>query len=413
MEADLTFSESNDAAAEAFASALISGTPPDSPADGSGETTSPNTNGDQRPADGSAGIVEGSPAEPIVEPKADDFDPAKTLAKYETPEERDLALVESQRTILERSRENQMLRSEIDSLKAGRPADAPATPASAAPAEQYGEFLARVHGAKDEVLDPAERGVKAVLSELAGHKASLDSLTAQLTERRTHEAALVNGASQLENHIALLKKDLEEDPDDFSLKERIAKTETKLSNVRERVVGAKIERLDVESGLRQAQSDWNNRIVHAENAAKATFDGRNSVTQQAFERASREQEVQESWQKSSETLLKDLEEEGLTTYEQTTLLTALQAALYEENARTGKVPEDFYVWQKSRRDVVDGFLKSRGESVDAVTRRRGSSHLPSRPRDNAAPARTNEGKSKSFKDSMREADAMLDRALGI
>lgn len=88
---------------------------------------------DSSPA-GDAAAGEGSAPKTEAQPKDDGFDPEKTLSRYKTQEEKDAALVEKDRELLKRSKQNEERDAEIARLKAENESLRSGKPAAAAPA---------------------------------------------------------------------------------------------------------------------------------------------------------------------------------------------------------------------------------------------------------------------------------------
>ncbi len=439
---DQSFRTASDAAVDRLVDLLVSGgggestpTPEpegNAPASADAGTTPADDEGADPTGPDAASPEDKATEEPASTADAPGFDPQKTLSKYATPEERDRALIESQRTILERQEENRRLKAELETLRSGKPAVPPTTPeapatkpdaspatppaATSAPAPEagYAEFLSRVHAAKPEELSPDELKVTTAIATLKADKTSLDALATAINETETKESEKQAEIARLETILAAHREDLKSEPDDYALQARIEGYEKKVETLR-REAGALVTEANRLMLRHQRQhAAFNDRIVQVERFSQGIYEGRRHAAQSTAAEA----EVNAEWDGGAKRLFEtDLKTEGFTPFEQKAIMAELRDRLEADLSRPGAVvPANLYEWQRSQTAVFDEARKHRTAIQQASVQRRAST-LPTKPKDNVVsggPAKTQaRGSSSSSRNFLRDAESRLDKALGL
>lgn len=434
------FSEANDAAADSLVALLSGGElPPDptpdegvvagAPASGAAETTSTDDDGETllAPEVEDEGKPVVAATTPDSKPSPDGFDPQKTLSKYKTQEEKDAALVEKDRELLKRSKQNEerdaeiaRLKSENESLRGGKPTpEAPTTEEHEEPAD-FGEahqaFLGRINAgrSKPEMLaTDEERRIAAAVTELEAENKQVIGLRAKVNELQTEENSLLADAAKLATIIKAQEEDLAAEPDDFALQNRLEANRKKAESLDFKILRKGNERIDARERFRDANEALNDRIVKVDTYAKQVHLGFRNQKQATATEAAESKELNGQWQTSAKTLFEvDLAKHDLSTIEQKFVLQDLANRLSDQVRTTG-VPADFLVWQRENsKEAVADVLKSRTEAQQRLLTKK-TADLPKKPKNNEVPRSAPGGKTSSFNQTLREAGDAFDRALGL
>lgn len=354
------------------------------------------------------------------EPSTEDilgFDPEKTLAKYATPEEKDKALVESQRTILERSEENKRLKAEIESLKGKPKADEPEPEEPAVEVEPYDKFLARMNGAKPEELDEDERPVAQSISALKAERAALTKAQKEVLDLQAQEQTIEGEASKLKLILEAQEADLAKDPDDFNLQRRIEENRTKLDGLERQSDRLRSKRIDKNQTFMQQASAFDKKLVDFDREAQGFLAAKTQTKQATAAHAKDVSSLNSQWVEGQKKLFDgELKQHGFTEDEREVIAQGLAHALSEHHSKTGEVPPDLFEFQRSQKAVVDRVLKIRNHSQQSLLERK-ASDLPRKPRDNegrdSSRGGTPSSPNNSWKSTLKTAESRFDRMLGL
>lgn len=430
-----TFGAVNDAAADSFFELLAN---PDTipaksaeieagkaaPASSDTGTTPANDDGDKpatQDADGSGNeVVESAASTPTETEKPSEFDPDKTLAKYKTPEEREKALVESQRTILERERELAQVKAERDALKAGKPATE--TPkADVKPAETaqdppkvavpgYDEWLGRVHQAKPEELNPEEVKVKRAIASLGAEKTELKQLATKTSELEAKVASVRASMDQERAILEAMAEDLKAEPDDYALERRVNEKRAKLEKAQQELTAMRLDLREQTDIYARAERAHNDRIVQVDRAAQALHSGIRQREVETVTQTESTKRLNEEWNTGLKNFFEsDLKGLDLTPGEQKSVKLALEAQVNEYITQHNALP-DINQWIRSQKAAVSESVRNERLAIQKRLVNQKNELLPSKPADNIAKGKQSSGKTSSFKSSLREAEAALDRA---
>ncbi len=427
-----SFQAVNDAAASKFVELLASGgagpstpdestTPEAAPASDAAGTTPANddgaTPGTQDVSAAGTPEIADTPTtpEPSVEP--DGFDPQKTLSKYATPEERDKALVESQRTILARAEENKKLKAELEALRGGKPT--PEAKQEPEPildeGQEYRAWLQKVHGAKPEELSVEEKQVRDAIAVLDAENKSLAEKKTKVAEFRTKESTLEGSLAKLMLVIESQVEDLKSDPEDFALKVRLEANQKKAEALDREYLRARLETERAERLIDAEEKAFNNRVVAVDDFAKAQLTGKRRAKQETAIQEVETRKLNESWQAASRRLFdEDLKKDNLTEGDKEYVLLKLAQKLNTYVDSVG-VPKDFYAWQRGQTDVIEAVRKNRVAIQQSLVAAK-ANDLPKAPSDNVLDKTKKPGNGKtpsSFDAEMKAASAKFSRALGL
>lgn len=428
------FSEANDAAADSFVALLSGGElPPDPTPDGKEAAGAPASGAEgTTPADDDGETLlapevsdEGKPvvadAKPDTKPSEDGFDPQKTLSKYKTPEEKEAALVESQRELLKRGEENKKLQAELEALRGGKPTpEAPETPQEAEEPADFGAahqaFLSRINAAREkpETLPTVEeRRIAAAVTALEAENKQVIGLRTKVDEIQAEENSLLGEAATLATIIKAQEADLAAEPDDFALQNRIEANRRKADLLDRKILRKGNERIDARERFRDANEALNDRIVEVDRYAKQVHLGFRNQKQATATEAAESKELNGQWQSSAKTLFEvDLAKHELSKVEQKFVLQDLANRLADQ-VRTKGVPADFLAWQRENsKEAVADVLQSRTDAQQRLLTKK-TKDLPKKPKDNEVPRPAAGGKTSSFNQLMRETGDAFDRALGL
>lgn len=428
------FSEANDAAADSFVALLSGGElPPDptpdveeaagAPASGAEGTTPADDDGETLLAPDVAD--EGKPvvadAKPDTKPSEDGFDPQKTLSKYKTPEEKEAALVESQRELLKRGEENKKLQAELEALRGGKPTpEAPETPQEPDEPADFGEahqtFLARINAAREKpetLPTPEERRIAAAVTALEAENKQVIGLRTKVDEIHTEENSLLEESAKLATIIKAQEEDLAAEPDDFALQNRLEANRKKADVLERKILRKGQDRVTAELTFERAKANLDSRIVAVDDFARKVHLGFRNQKQATATEAAESKELNGQWQASAKTLFEvDLAKHELSKVEQKFVLQDLANRLADQ-VRTKGVPADFLAWQRENsKEAVADVLQSRTDAQQRLLTKK-TKDLPKKPKDNEVPRPAAGGKTSSFNQLMRETGDAFDRALGL
>lgn len=335
----------------------------------------PSAPGDAAPAGGNEA--------PKVEEKKDDFDPEKTLSRYKTQEEKDAALVEKDRELLKRSKQNEerdaeiaRLKAENENLKAGRtPAPAPATtpepptPGATPEAKEFRPWLEAVVTAENpQALPPYLQPVHAEFSKLRAGKAEIDSTGAKITELKTKESTLSEEIRTLDGEISTLDKALRADPDSLAVKDMLEAARASKAQKEIDYSRTQTSRSILTSELATKTAEFKEYKTRYERGARELHSDLQAHEARSTEAKEEDARLKANWDSAIKTRV--LDRTDLDADQKASIVESLEARL---NRIDGDLPSDFGPWIDGHKDVFARELrKSANGAASAATREGGN-----------------------------------------
>lgn len=390
--------------------------PEDTPASDAAGTTPTNDDGEQRDdqdGSGAAGEVVESEASTPTDSVSTGFDPQKTLEKYKTPEEKEKALVESQRTLLERGEENKRLKAELEALKSGKTSPDPKPEAPAAAELGYDEWLVRLHAGKPEELTPQEVRVQQEIASLGEEKKGLKAIETRAIEIQTKASETEAAMARLQTIIEAQEADLKAEPDDYALEKRIEANRAKLEKAGQDLLRLELNYVKESNRYRDAATAFNGRILEVDKKAQGLHSHIRRTKEEAVTQAETSKALNSEWETGLKKLFDtDLKGDGFSKAEQEDIAAWLEKSVNDSATKTGRLPADLYAWQKEQKAVFDRARTRRTEIERALISRK-TSDLPSKPRNNVVSDTPKSGKTSSFKQTLKAAESKFDRAFNF
>lgn len=334
---------------------------------------------DSSPA-GDAAAGEGSAPKTEAQPKDDGFDPEKTLSRYKTQEEKDAALVEKDRELLKRSKQNEerdaeiaRLKAENESLRSGKPAAAaPATTEAPTKAEKpepkdFRPWLEEVVTVeRPDVLPAHLRPVHADFQKLRAGKSDLDQTGAKIAELRTKESTLEGEIRSLDLEISTLDRGYKADPDSMALRDMLEAARATRAAKDIEYTRAQISRSTLLSELSVKSAEFKEAKDRYEAAAIRLHSDIQSHEARATEANEEDAKLRNSWASMIKT--KVLDRTDLDADSKATIVESLEARL---NRIEGDLPRDFGAWADGHKDVFDRELRKSANGAAAIAAREG------------------------------------------
>lgn len=395
-----------------------SAAPTDDGAPGHGDGTTPEDKSAKPEADdaGQAGDpakVETTEEGKVEEPPDADLEPEKILAKYQTQEDKDKALVESQRFIAR-------LKSENAELKQGKTKEEPPKPATPAapPAEEPSdvrEWFTRVVTAtepeKVQKLTPIERQIQGRFRELETEKASQIAVSKEIDEMETKEKAIDQDLAKLRVKLEGFSEVLKEDPEDFTAKTRVEALERQINEKSNELQGLTIKRMDKVQRLVAADERLRGRIAALDLDVMRVHGSQRAEVESRTNEDKLYETKNAEWKKALTQVLDVESKDELSADEKKIVVKLLQKDLADllEDPKAD-YPADMPSWIRNSPSFKE-FKAARKTSPASVAREVGDV-APKAPKDSSVPQAPPGDRDKTtFRQGLKRAEANFDRLL--